>query len=204
MLLILRFTIAIVKLFLFPHTLFPSSEVPFHNIPSSYVPPTPPTLFLYPPPSSSSLLLRLLNSAPLAAQLQPQNTSFADSLMVTWGKVVMMLETIANHHKSTVSVFLSHSSTAPTSPPSRPLVTSFTSRSVSLSWTAPRPSSHAPRTILGYLIISQCTVRVQSSLTVLRPSTQCQTSVPSLCTPSRYRSLPRLPSHITTNCAGCQ
>ena len=41
---------------------------------------------------------------------------------------------------------------APTLPPSRPMVIGFSSRSVDLSWTAPRPSSNSPRQILGYLV----------------------------------------------------
>ncbi len=41
---------------------------------------------------------------------------------------------------------------APTEEPSRPLVTGFTSRSVTLSWTKPRPSEHAPQDLLGYII----------------------------------------------------
>ena len=41
---------------------------------------------------------------------------------------------------------------APTEPPSRPLVTGFTSRSVTLSWAKPRPSSNSPGEIHGYAI----------------------------------------------------
>ena len=41
---------------------------------------------------------------------------------------------------------------APPAAPSRPLVTGFTSRTVSLSWSAPRPAPHAPGDISGYII----------------------------------------------------
>ena len=42
--------------------------------------------------------------------------------------------------------------TAPTEPPSRPLVTGFTSRTISLSWSKPRPGKNNPGEIIGYMI----------------------------------------------------
>ena len=49
-------------------------------------------------------------------------------------------------------IFVVFSFLAPTEPPSRPLVTGFTSRSVDLSWTKPRPSASSPQKILSYVI----------------------------------------------------
>ena len=41
---------------------------------------------------------------------------------------------------------------APTEQPSRPLVTGFTSRTVTISWTKPRQSENSPGNVLGYII----------------------------------------------------
>ena len=41
---------------------------------------------------------------------------------------------------------------APPDPPSRPLVTGFTSRSITLTWSSPRPSKHSPGPIADYVV----------------------------------------------------
>ena len=41
---------------------------------------------------------------------------------------------------------------SPPDPPSRPMITGFDSRSVTLTWTRPRPSSHSPGDISDYVV----------------------------------------------------
>ena len=41
---------------------------------------------------------------------------------------------------------------SPPDPPSRPLVTGFDSRSVTLTWTRPRPRTHSPGVITDYIV----------------------------------------------------
>ena len=41
---------------------------------------------------------------------------------------------------------------SPPDPPSRPMITGFNSRSVSLTWSRPRPSSHSPGDIVDYIV----------------------------------------------------
>ena len=41
---------------------------------------------------------------------------------------------------------------APPDPPSRPLVTGFTSRTVTLTWSSPRPSKHSPGPVTDYVV----------------------------------------------------
>ena len=41
---------------------------------------------------------------------------------------------------------------APPAPPSRPLVTGFTSRTVTLTWSSPRPSKHSPGPVSDYVV----------------------------------------------------